>query len=325
MSSDEIDPSEEPSDNLDDDLFDFPSMDTPGPTPGPASSENPSFEVEGNVDDLSAPLPTGDPLDSDHSSIDMSMDAEDEDLFGFPPVEGSASPFDPGPAQSVPEPTEEPVAEEPLLESEIDLLATQPAESSVAEGSLPDPYLHQGLAEQFNASHEPGLASPRFNLANTPKALWVLTGAAILFMGGILLIAWNLTSTLQQQIEASNNLAAVGRALPQHQVTPPANSSITFDSSELLEPQVTKTTTSLNLVNPTKSGQLDQPHESILIVAESAIGEGRFSEARKMLFMLLAEIDRVPNVNREIAEEQATFLIAQSHKSEAELLRGSNE
>lgn len=377
MSLDDFTPADDPADNLDEDLFDFPrtgsSEESPQASASPEqdepSPESDSDELEldavepdgADADPIAAPLPSVDPLDEDDlGSVDMNLDDEDQDIFGFPSV-GGVLPLD-EPQLAVPDPELEEASEATSLSRQIDdedleeiiraakeeqrqnpnsrvieKSAEPQAEADILETEPVAPEDFAELAEELDslvpqaAGMNPSQvhAAPLFaSVAGAPKALWVLTGTAMVFMVGLLLIAWNFTSAFERQIEASKERSAAAFSEgpgPQRPVIVQSQSPVNqAELSTQSVPEPSRLVES-SLGPSRKLPALDDPHESTLIVAESAIGDGRFVHARRMLFGLLAKVDRLPAEQRNSAEQRASFLIAHSYKSEADSLRGGQQ
>jgi len=350
MSLDDFAPSGEPADDLDEDLFDFPPIQSSESSPiVPAPSETKSGaakarELHAELEEQDSLLPAEEPLD-DLASLDMSLDDEDEDLFGFPnpqaqtPQENYGSDADESLADDADAP------EEPLLEEDIDHLIREAKSASARNreenyvGAKENEATYGELEPVARSEADVIVAQPPAQAAPTllglgasSRALWVFTGASILFMIGVLMIAWNLSSAFEKQLQ-------VARAQSPDSQSPEARQAIQQDPAQHYPPDTNQdveriddpsalSSTDGSAVRlprqPRESSKtladLEAPHESVLVVAESAIADGRFIEARRLLFGLLAEIDRIPADSRARAEERATFLIAGSHKAEAELL-----
>mgnify|MGYP006928156294 FL=1 len=322
--------------SLDEDLFDFPPMEMPAAPQAEADAGPGADSAAGaSAGDASAPAapPAKEPI------VCTGLDPElDEDLFGFPPMDLSSLGI---------------VQGKPDIEESIDMAAQQV--NNLLEDDLGD-IVHEAQAEEMaaeSAAQAPGtqaapaqaasqqaapvagqapaqmiapaamqVAYPTVAVASgSPKALWVLTAGVILFMVGILSIAWRATSVFQQQIQAvRSDVEATTNEL--RVSTTDSIKELAALERELLRNQLDAAKQGRDSQKVYEGLAIQAPHEVVLSVATEAIEAGKFPEARKMLFNLLAEADNHPAAGRDEMERRANFLIARSHKDQAESMTG---
>lgn len=321
---------------LDEDLFDFPPMELPHvPAPEVETSE----ALESN-EPVAEAAPASQPA---APKVCTGLDpALDEDLFGFPPMDLSGLGINPDGTLSV----ELELSIDQAAQSVTDLLEDdlgdivrdahkeqqaavkaqdKPAPAPAAQAAVPAPAPNQG---QVQAQVQPPQFAPTNQVPaqggwsgpSSPKAMWVLTGATVCFMFGLLGIAWRATSSFQQQIQGVREEVQLNNTRLQ------AATSQNFDDLSKMERDLRdqiKTTQSAGT-----SGAIEpmaRPHDIAMEVARQSIASGRPADARRMLYKLLAEADNHPADTREAMEREASFLIAECHKVEAELQYGGQQ
>ncbi|MFT7670498.1 MAG: hypothetical protein ACI8X5_003207 [Planctomycetota bacterium] len=300
------------NDGSDEDIFDFPPLEVAGAPP----------ERGRALEQPSAALPTETP------AVGIDLD-EDQDLFNLPEVR---DPF-------VEDMVEEPATELETVHAEssnefegnFEDLMRQAEEERERETNVPANAV-PGIASapaaapqiQYIAAPAPAVQGGASNPLASSKAVWVFVGVSTIFMLGLLVILWSFLSAFQNQTEQPpaqiQTVVAPSQPFPAaaqivqkatRQIEPLADSRVEQESSFSRADR-----------KPTK---LEAPHETVLVVAKGAITEGRFIEARRMLFTLLAEVDRVPPDSRQVTEQEASLLIARSYKAEAMSLQESNQ
>lgn len=309
----------------DEDLFSFPA---PIAEPGDAAAVPQAAASDRTTDDdLMSDPPAAKPVETEIECTGLDPEL-DVDIFGFPPLDLSSLGVE---EESVPEIEDSIEAAtqsvHAMLQDDLsDSMQDVATGHDLEFGELPPA---QPTAEQLSAAPTPQetvFAQPQYQVQAAPvqfalpagvggsKALWVLTGAAVLFMFGLLAIAWRATSSFQQQIEQVRAEVSTSNAQIQRETAGELQQIVELQG-ELLRaaPQGT--------AEVERIPAMESPHETVLTVAREAIATGRFADARRMLFTLLAEADRFPVDSREDMERRASFLIAASHKREAETLQ----
>lgn len=306
MALDDFTPSSEPPENdLDspspalpaegDDLFDFEAEELDAESPLAASEESP------------APATPSSPQEA-CSGLDPELDI---DLFGFPPMDLSSLGIEPEEASSL-------EADLEVATSGIeDLLSEELSELDPVQPSpepTPPPAAPAAVAAPAPApATAPAVAPAPVAIAARPTsaASWVLTVAVVVFLFGLLGIAWRATSNVQQQLQqVRSDVDASAERIGQRTAA---------ELREIVAAQGQSGST-LQERGPSGLPSLEPLHETSLLLAEEAIDEARFPEARRILFQLLAEVDRLPEGQREAVEQRAAYMIADSHRAEAESL-----
>jgi hypothetical protein len=275
-----------------DDLFDFDEAATPAPqeAAAPEAQEGPRA----------------------CTGLDPELDV---DLFGFPPMDLSSL--------GIP-------ASAPGVEDQLDA-AAQSVEDLLQDELVDDePFIEAPAPERPQAiPAEPPAApvaaapapvtAPAGPLPTAPvvvasapasSAIWVLTASVVLFLFGMLGVAWRATSNFQQGLEQVRT-----------EVDRSADRIGERTASELRELVAEQTAARSEASAGPRIPALEPLHETSLTLAEEAVSEGRFADARRTLFQLLAEADRLPATDRTAVERRAAFLIAESHKLEADSLQ----
>ena len=329
--------------DLDEDLFDFAALQAEQePEGGAVQAAAGEASREDDGDDLMAePQETAsdagaDPQSKarDLSSVCSGLDPElDVDIFNFPPLDLTSLGISPGevePAaveQSIEAATR---SVHDLLNEDLDAPRSAPTTHPYAGSDVDFDDSEEELVGQHEHDHqreprprqaEPGTAPtapqlvlPQGYAPGASKAVWVLTAAVVVFMFGLLAIAWRATSSFQQQIEQVRSDVKETTAQLQRETAGELQQIVQIQS---------------DLIRGGSSGEarrepipaMDAAHDTALAAARESIAIGRFAEARRTLFMLLAEADRFPPESRDELERKAAFLIATSHKREAETLR----
>jgi len=316
----------------DEDLFNFPAP-LAEPT---ATAEQP--EAATGDDLMSDPPATEAPAlpktDIECTGLDPELDV---DVFDFPPLDLSSLGVEPEPELPIEDSIEAATQSvHALLQDDLgdtlvqppastqlgnDLASSDSANASGAQSSYAQAPEAADLAQaQIQAQYQAQLAAQAAPMrvavpaAASPKALWVLTGAVVVFLVGLLAIAWRATSSFQQQIEQVRADVSTSTAQLQRETADELQQIVALQGQMLRS-------TPQNTAEVERIPAMESPHETVLTVAREAIAKGRFADARRMLFTLLAEADRFPVESREDMERRASFLIAASHKREAETLQ----
>jgi hypothetical protein len=340
MGLDDFAPAPKAADDLDVDLFDFPPMVLPEP-PQAEVSEEPKAQVEvARVETTSparAEAPKATPADG-CTGLDPELDV---DLFDFPPIDLSSIGITP--AQTTPSAIEESIdsaaqSVSDFLEDDLgDMVQTARAEQAPlvpVPQAAPAPAVAPAAAPAAATAipqttpvpvAAPVAYTPIAVAGPSPKALWVLTAAVILFMVGLLGIAWRATSSFQQQIQQVRSDVQASTKQLQATTTSSIKELAEVENALLLN-QINASKSNRDARSPQKGLDIQDPHTVTLAVATNAIEMGHYSDARRMLFSLLAEADGIPSTaKREEMERQSLFLIANSHKLEAQSLTGDDK
>jgi len=324
----------------DEDLFDFPVV---GSTETSAES---AHQAEGTpelpediLDTVDAPLPSlaaADSPESSGSSYSSETGSDlDEDLFGFPPIE---RPGPPAAAQSEssansPE-VREPKLDADLLEDSLDdmIRETEAEQERVAESvasaverttPLPEQPSAPNTTQQAPQFLPPQVAAVPLPTSPQPVA-WVMAGTVVVFLAGLLIIAWRATSTFQSQLEGVRSEVQATTDEIQQSATE-SQAQIARLEAELEKARQAALADGSPGAAMTHLQSIEAAHSRDLLVAEQLLEAGQFAECRRVLFTLLAEADRLPAEDREHAEEEARFLATRSYLREAELLPGEPE
>lgn len=302
--------------------------------------------VEG---DSASPAPVEEPAQpvavaSEPTTI-TGLDPElDEDLFGFPPMEIPGQP-DRSEAAVEEKIDEAAQAVTDLLEDDLDeMIGEAEAEMEPEAGEAPPaaPAAAPVVAAPTTAPAAPavrfeappaavpiaipvgGQLAPSPVGSTNPKIAWTLTVASLLFIFGILGIAWRATSSMGSAMEGMQGRLEEGnrRMAAQNELT---IRRLTEMEAELLRQQKLATEATAGVTITEKPRELMAPHELTLLVAGEAIDAGQFSEARRVLYHLLATADRLGSKDRIAAEQKAAFLIGQTYQAEAEALDGGTQ
>jgi hypothetical protein len=293
-----------------DDLFDF--------------AEEDEARAELDAEQPPAPIPASDPREA-CTGLDPELDV---DLFGFPPMDLSSLGIQPS-KPAAPEPPVEASsgALDDLLEEDLEGdLPGAPQRSSAPADPVPASAVREPEPAPAAAPRPEGAAAAP---APTPvvvqsvatagpasKAIWVLTAAVVVFLFGMLGVAWRATSTFQQQLQqVRTEVDASADRIGQR----------TAAELRLLVAERERAAQRVDEPAGTSVPALEPLHETSLAVAEEALEEGRFAAARRTLFQLLAEADRLPSGQRAAVERRAAYLIARSHKVEADRLEESDQ
>ncbi len=276
---------------LDEDLFGFPPMEIPGqPAPTEAAAVEKSIDqaAQGVTDLLE------DDLDEMIGEAEAEMEPEVEEA---PPAAPTAAPA-PAPAPAAP------AAAAP---------ATAPAAQAVRAEAPPAAI---PIAVPVGTQLAPAPVG-----STNPKIAWTLIVASLLFIFGILGIAWRATSSMGSAMEGMQGRLEEGnrRMAAQNELTLRRLSEM---EAELLRQQKLATEAAAGVTVTEKPRELMAPHELTMLVAGEAIDAGQFTEARRILYHLLATADRLDSKDRLAAEQKAAFLIAQTYQAEAEALEG---
>lgn len=312
--------------DLDEDLFDFPPIETeeasaasveaapaeaaPAPTAAPETT--------------SAPSPTAASPSAAASAGYTGMDPDlDVDIFDFPPIEDDAAP--PSIAGGDLEASLDEAAEtvHTLIEDDLgemiqehhEELERQKVEAE-APPAPPEPEAPQPAASTPTPASLPAVAVS----AGSSRTQQVLVGAVILFMVGVLSIAWRLTSTFSQSLErVRDDVEAGNRTLSEQSLA--QLQRIDELEAELVEQQrrAARAETEGHAAVPA----MRSPIDLTLLSAESAIEDGDFAAAREILYGDLASIDALPTEMRAGAAERMEFMIARSYELEARRLGGA--
>ena len=351
MGLDDFAPAEEAND-LDEDLFDFPPMELPE-APVAEAEPAPAGEAAAAPAAADAAAPAAAAPVPNTPTICTGLDPElDEDLFGFPPMDLSELGIVAGDAaqgdieESIQKATQQvtdmleddlgdivreasaeeatPAPPPPPLE-----IPDAPAPAVQEAAPAPQPAAQPAPAAQAPAPAAPvatqvAYAAPVAVSSTSPRAMWVLTAGVLLFMVGILSIAWRATSVFHEQIQSVRKDVA-DSATNLRDSTTDTMKELAELERELIRYQVNAAKTGQDSEIPPQGLEIQAPHEVVLQVATEAIENGQYQEARQMLFNLLAEADNHPEDIRDDMERRASTLIAESHKSQAESMPGESE
>jgi|GEM_PF-2634812 len=334
MSLDDFAPAgepDEPLDDLDEDLFDFPPVDVPEASARP--EESGTDELDAMLDETSPALPASEPVQETAGSIDMQL--EEEDLLDAPPAQAPDDaverPSPEAPTPAVEAPTPPPAAGG--IDDEVEQIMREAKEEQRKaeerrQKNKPAPETTE--ATQPVVEPAPALPVASTEAAAVPvqvpvlatggsPALWVLTALSACFMAGLLFIAWNFTTAYERRLDARPMDSGVAQVEPPPTRGPETTLEVPERHPERDEDSQSETARRSDEAIPA----LDTFHDSVLAVADSAIEDGRFHEARRMVYALLAKLDRLPPEEREGVERRAAYLIAFSHEAEADHLRES--
>jgi hypothetical protein len=327
-----------------DDLFEMPSDEGPGEgdSKSPARPHEPSRGREHDVlDSLDAPLPSRSP----HADICSGLDPElDEDLFGFPPLDLSSlgiedEPLLRGPLAERAQHTSKLVTD--LLDDDLgDMIRETHEEQQRELGETPEdvddpraplPSEHEEDTRRGSGTSKPraaaGAQAPGTTyavVAASQRPLWVLTAGVIVFMLGLLGIAWRATSSFQTQIEqVQADVRSTSERLQQSASV--SNTHLAQLEAELGRNRSAAQSDPRGARTAAKAPPMEAPHDMTLEVALGLVDSQRFVDARRMLFSLLATADRLPAEHRSRVEEEARFLIARSYAAEADVHAGAPE
>lgn len=322
----------------DEDLFDFPVVGSTEAPVEPASNvEDTPERSEDILDTVDAPLPSvPDSPEPQGSSRSSEEDAGlDEDLFGFAPVERpETSASAQASTSAAPRQDHEPKLDADLLEDSLDDMIRETEEeqeraarpvASAADASAPLPdqlTVLDSAAEEAQRSW-PHVASVPLPRSSQPVA-WVIAGAVVVFLAGLLVIAWRATSTFHSQLEGVRSEVQATTDEIQHSATE-SQAHIARLEAELEKSRQAVLAGGSPGPATTRIQSIEAAHSRDLLVAEQLLDSGQFTECRRVLFTLLAEADRLPAEDRDLAEEEALFLSARSYLREVELLPGEPE
>jgi len=319
--------------DLDEDLFDFPlqqSMESLVAEEGGGRTASSAAPPPVEHHDVHEPPPA-----TAAATTFTGLDPElDEDLFGFPPME---SPGQARPAPRVaPTPAEAAAAQvADFLEDDLDALI---GEAEVEERAKAAPAAQPRAAAPpvapvstappaAPAQGVPLFVPPGGQLApvavgsSDPRIAWALTAAALVFVLGILGIAWRAVSGMGSAWERMQGTVEEGNRRMTAQLELTMRRQLEMEA-ELLHQKKLAAEAAASLPEAQKPRELMAPHELSLLVAEEAIGAGEFEEARRVLYNLLATADRLDEEDRAEAEERAAFLVGRTYQAEAEHLAG---
>lgn len=342
MGLDDFAPAAKAADDLDLDLFDFPPMVLPDPPQAEVAEEAEvtaeATDADGAAASEAAPAPAAAKPAVGCTGLNAELDV---DIFDFPPIDLTSIGI--GPGETAPEGIEESIdsaaqSVADFLEDDLgDIVQEAQAQAAPAPAAATAaPATSDVPAAQATAPAPAPVAMPAQGVAQvayqpiavagpSPKALWVLTAAVILFMVGLLGIAWRATSSFQEQIQqVRNDVQASAQQL--QSATTSSIRDLTEVENALLVNQLAAAKLERDVRAPQQGLSIEAPHTVALAVATQAMDMGRYVEARRMLFNLLAEADSISSSSdRESMERDALFLIANSHKQEAESLTGDEK
>ena len=322
----------------DEDLFDFPVVgSTEAPLEQASKIEGMPEGPEDILDTVDAPLPSvpdsPEPQGSSRSSEEEA--GLDEDLFGFAPVEqAEASASAQASTPAAPRQGHKPKLDADLLEDSLDDMIRETEEeqeraartvTSAADAAVPLPGQPTALDSATEAAQYPSaqLASMPLSRSSQPVA-WVIAGAVVVFLAGLLVIAWRATSSFHSQLEGVRSEVQATTDEIQHSATE-SQAQIARLEAELERSRQAVLAGGSAGPATTRIQSIEAAHSRDLLVAEQLLESGQFAECRRVLFTLLAEADRLPAEDRDPAEEEALFLSARSYLMEAELLPGEHE
>ena len=340
--------------NLDEDLFDFPLMvsleanagqeeetqDEWGELPPEPVAEVTEPDPEPVAVAAPEPEPVAEaaPAPVEPQVITGLDPALDEDLFGFPPLELPAGASPAGGGTNLERGLDQATAAVgDLLEDDLgemvehthrEQLAAEAAAATKAAAQnapAPAPPVPQSTvqpapapapapAADFSAAAAP--IRPFTVPAGDPRIVWVLGGAVIVFMLGLLIVAWRATSNIGLPNGAAGGGVSETATNGESRNADAAAQQLAI-LQEMLRQQKLATQAALGAVASEGPPPLQRPHEITLAVAQESIDEGRFAEARRMLYGMLATAEQLPAEDRRQAEETAAYLLARSYRLEA--------
>jgi hypothetical protein len=336
-------PADDSAFDPDEDLFDFPVSDNTAKPSGSTPEnevEEPSASAsnlsDDDVDSLDAPIPSAEQSPAQpEAGHDFEYDV-DEDIFNFPAIEH--------PAQVAADLTDEasdpsdPVAgfdpmndllEDDLGEMIRETHAEQQQDAAFVQAEEPPAALPSEAAPVAHEKQRPEIEVPAQLqavpvVAGSQRALWVMTAAVILFMVGILSIAWRATSFFQQQIEdVRENVKSQATGLQQESAASAAQ--FVRLEAELEAARRDAEALAESPMHSMKGFASQAAHDRDLYMARQLLTDGQFDDSRRVLFGLLTEADRLPADARDRVEQESRFLIARSYVTEAEALPGGSK
>ena len=306
----------------DEDLFNFPAA---APEAGP---EAPAADAESGEDLMADPPAKAEPVKTEIECTGLDPEL-DVDVFDFPPLDlsslGVEEPEAPleetieAATQSVHALLQDDLGDStnleldaPHFDDDLEDLPSAAAQATAAPQSQefaphtgPQPNQPQAIATPVHVAVPAG--------GGSSKALWVMTAGLLVFLFGLLAIAWRATSSFQQQIEQVRAEVTTNTAEIQRETADELERIVAMQGQLLRG-------AGQGVDEPQLIPAMESPAATVMTVAQEAIEQGRFADARRMLFTLLAEADRYPAESREEMERHAGFLIAASHKHEAQTL-----
>jgi hypothetical protein len=268
-------------------------------------------------------------LDDFPTEADLAADAarpltpvspQSEDLFDFPRIvafaDGQERVEEPSVRLAAATPQEEP------LERSIDRAAaavsrlvpclTPPgAGSAGAEASGAGPAgAGPGGAGPGGAGRADAPAHPApVPAASSSRPLWALAAAALLLNVGFFTFLW-------QNSRAFEATLLEVRAERAQSSVPPALAPRIPGSDAVQSPPLAQAVPSYSPREQQPMG-FEPPEEVALRLAREELTAGRFAEARRRLFALLANIDGLERARREPIEARASFLLAETFRDQA--------
>lgn len=319
--------------DLDEDLFDFPlqqSMESLVAEKGDGATASSAAPPPIQVLDKDVPPPA-----TTETTTFTGLDPElDEDLFGFPPMEipGQARPTAPAAAP----PAEAAAAQvAAFLEDDLDALIVEAeveeraraAPAAVPRSTTPPVAPASCAPSAAPAQGVPLVVPPGGQLtpiavgSSDPRIAWALTAAALVFVLGILGIAWRAVSGMGSAWDRMQGTVEEGNRRMTAQLELTMRRQLEMEA-ELLRQRKLAAEAAASLPEAQKPRELMAPHQLSLLVAEEALDAGEFEEARRVLYNLLATADRLDEEDRAEAEERAAFLVGHTYQAEAEHLAG---
>ena len=309
-------------DELDQDLFDFPPMEEPkqsAPAPAPEASAPAAAPAAAAA--ASPAAPTG-----GYTGMDEDLDI---DIFDFPPLVDSSRSEAPVIAGGDIEASIEQAAKavSDLLEDDLgEMIAVH--ERDMAERDTVDapavapsaPSAPAPVAAPV-ATPAPAAAPAAVTVSAAPsKVQWVLVGALIVFMVGVLGIAWRLTSSFSDSLERVRDDVELGNQALESQNAEQMR-RIAELQRELLAQQALASQQATASPEAPRQFTARTPAELTILAAEASIESGEFAAARQMLFRDLASADSMPVDQRESTVQRMELLIAQSFELQARQLQ----
>jgi hypothetical protein len=331
---------------LDEDIFDFPPMASvetavakeeavsavEAPVEEAPVEAAPTEAVEPEEPAAAAP----DPVAAEEETVCTGLDPElDVDLFDFPPLEIPGASKAKTEAAKLEENIDQAAkVVNDLLEDDLSEMIDSSLDErpSPEEKSAPAPTPAPSAAPAPVAPVAPpapvqvaapaplsigSVAAP----SGDPRIAWALTAAALVFIFGVLAIAWRATSNLGSSLDSLRSGLEEGndRFAAQSETT---LQRLTALEMQLLNQQKLAAQAAAGGAQVEIPPDLPAPHRLSLLVAEEAISKGQFSEARRQIFGLLATIDSLSEQDRQDVEHAAAYLVARSYQVEAEALEG---
>jgi HAMP domain-containing protein len=302
---------EQLSDELDQDLFDFPPMEEP--------------KVSAPAPEAAAPAPTAAPAAASTGGYTGMDEDLDLDIFDFPPLIDSSRTQAPAIAGGDLEESIEQAAKavSELLEDDLgEMIAVHErdlAERDAVDAPTVAPAAPAAAAPV--ATPAPATAPTTVAVSAAPsKVQWVLVGALIVFMVGVLGIAWRLTSSFSDSLERVRDDVELGNQALESQNAAQMRRIDELQRELLAQQALASQQVAVSTETP-RQFTARTPAELTILAAQASIESGEFAAARQMLFRDLASADSMPIDQRESTVQRMELLIAQSFELQARQLQ----